>query len=413
MSRKASAQTWSSHWIFILACIGSAVGLGNIWRLPYTAGMNGGGNFLLPYVLAVLFVGAPALIIELTVGKTIRENAVGAFKKMLSKKWWLVLFPLGLSLLVFSYYLVITGWTMFYAASSLFGLYIPFAEASGTWWLALGALISIILVELVSRLNIKDGLEKVNLYLLPVLLLTLLALFINSFSLSGFSEAISFMTTFDLASLTPLTITAAISQAIFSLSIGFTAMLTYGSYARKKEELFKSSLIIVTTDTLVGIISAFIVFTVAFTFSIPLASGPELAFASLPHTFLSLPYGGIAMSLFFLMLLSAAMTSAVSLSEVLVDNLRERGEPRQKASIIMLALTSILFVPSALSYSPLPVKIMGIPVLDFLDAEIVGRFAAPIVVASIIAFTWGWKDCRKALAQNVPAIFVDPIYFMV
>ncbi len=99
--------------MFIIACISSAVGLGNIWRLPYTAGMNGGGSFLLLYVISVILIGIPLLIVELTVGKTIRENAVGAFRKMLGKAWWLVLFPLGLTLLVFSYYLVVTGWTMF------------------------------------------------------------------------------------------------------------------------------------------------------------------------------------------------------------------------------------------------------------------------------------------------------------
>jgi NSS family neurotransmitter:Na+ symporter len=414
MRRNLPKEHWSSHLMFIIACISSAVGLGNIWRISYTAGIHGGGNFLVLYVLAVILVGIPALLVELTVGKTIRENASGAFKKMLGKNWWLVLFPLGLTLLVFSYYLVVTGWTIFYAATSLFGIYIPFNEATGTWWLALGGLVSLAICELVSRVNIKDGLEKVNFYLFPVFIVSLLLLFINSLSLAGAQQSFTYLTTFDSSELlSPLNITAAISQAIFSLSVGFTAMLTYASYARKKEEIFKSSLIVVGTDVAVGLMSTFAIFAIAFTFMIPVTAGPPLAFDALPQAFLAMPYGFAIMSVFFLLLFSVAITSAVSMSEILVDNLRRRTDGRNRAGLIMLALALILFIPAALSYSPIPVKVMGIRFLDFLDADIVGRFAPLVVVISLVAFTWFWKDCKKALSQNVPAILVDPIYLMV
>lgn len=400
--------------MFIIACISSAVGLGNIWRLPYTAGMNGGGSFLLLYFLAVILIGIPLLLVELTVGKTIRENATGAFRKMLGKFWWLVFFPLGLTLLVLSYYLVVTGWTMFYAVSSLFGLFIPFDDAIKSWFLPIGGLLSLLIAEIVSRNNLKNGLEKINLALFPVFLLALIFLFFNSLSLPGMAQSISALTTIDPAYiLNPSTMIAAISQALFSLSIGFAAMLTYGSYARKKDELLGSSLIVAATDTAVGVLSALMIFSIAFSFGIPISSGPELAFESLPQAFLAMPYGILFMFIFFLLLFSVAITSVVSMSEVLVDNLRKREEPRGKAALIMLALCLVLFIPSALSYSPLPTKILGTPVLDFLDAEIVGRFAALMVLSSVFAFTWGWKDCKKALSKNLPAPLVEPVFFLV
>ncbi len=400
--------------MFVIACISSAVGLGNIWRISYTAGMHGGGNFLLLYIISVILVGIPALLVEFTVGKTIRENSIGAFKKMLGKFWWLVLLPLGLTLLVFSYYLVVTGWAMFYSITSLFGIYIPFSEAMKTWWLPLGGLVSLLIAELVSRMNIKDGWEKVNFYLFPVFVVSLLLIFINSFSLAGAQQSFTYLTTFDASELlSPINITAAISQAIFSLSVGFTAMLTYASYARRREEIFKSSLIIVGTDVAVGIMSTFAIFAIAFTFTIPLTSGPSLAFDALPKAFLAMPYGFAVMFAFFLLLFTVATTSAVSMSEIIVDNLRRRTDEKNRASLIMLALALILFIPSALSYSPIPVKVVGIRFLDFMDADIVGRFAALVVVISLIAFTWCWKDCKKALSENVPAPLVEPIYLMV
>ncbi len=283
-----------------------------------------------------------------------------------------------------------------------------------SWFLPLGGVVSLLIAELVSRTNLKNGLEKVNILLFPVFMLALFFLFLNSLSLPGMAQSLSTLTTINPDYLlNPSTIIAAISQSVFSLSLGFAAMLTYGSYARKKDELLGSSLIVAVTDVAVGMMSTLMIFSIAFTYGISVSSGPELAFESLPHAFLAMPYGMAFMFIFFLLLFSVAITSVVSMSEVLVDNLRKREEPRGKASLIMLALALLLFIPSALSYSPLPTRVLGVPVLDFLDAELVGRFAALVVLASIIAFTWGWKDCKKALAKNMPAILVEPVFFLV
>jgi len=414
MQKIAKRETWSSHWIFILACIGSAVGLGNIWRFPYITGLHGGGSFIFLYLLAVVLIGIPLLIVELTAGKTLRTSAVGAFKKILKKNWWFVLLPLGLCLTVLSYYLVVMGWTLAYTFLAFGGEYVPFSEAAQTWLLPIGAVVALLLVQIVSRVNIKSGLEKINIYMFPVFLGALLLIFINSFSLEGYPEAISYLTTIEVSQvLAPINMLNAISQAVFSLSIGMVIMITYGSYMGKKEEIFRSSLTIAGADATIALIGAIIVFSVTFTFGIPTTSGPELAFESLPYAFLSMPYGQVVMFLFFLLLFSAAMTSAVALSEVLVDNAKIRfGGSRSKGSLVIMALILILFIPSALSFSPMNVTVWGVPFLEFLDAYVIGQIAPLIVVVSLVAFTWCWKDCRKALKKNVPAPLVTPIYLM-
>jgi len=416
MQKIAKREHWSSHWVFILACIGSAVGLGNIWRFPYITGLHGGGSFVLLYLLAVLLVGFPALIIELTVGKKLRDSAIGSFKKMLGSRWWLSLFPLGFCLLVLSYYLVVMGWTLFYAASSLMGTFIPFSEAMGTWLLPMGGAAALLLVLLVSRVNIKDGLEKVNIYLFPVFFASLFLISLNSISLPGFGDAIAYLTIIDSASLlSPINILSAMTQAIFSLSVGEAILLTYGSYLSKKEELFHASITVAIADTIVALMGALVIFTVTFSFGLPQESGAQLAFESLPYAFLSMPYGMVVMLLFFLLLFSAAMTSAVSLSEVLVDNIRIKTGSRNSAGLILLLLLLVFLIPSALSYSPIAsdFTIFGVPFLEFLDAKVVGQFAPLIVVVSLVAFTWGWKDCKKALGENLPAPLVTPVYLMV
>ncbi|MBD3398418.1 hypothetical protein GF412_04305 [Candidatus Micrarchaeota archaeon] len=416
MQRIAERESWSSHSIFIIACIGSAVGLGNIWRFSYITGLHGGGSFVLLYVLAVLLVGLPALLVELTVGKKLHTSAVRAFREMLGKKWWLVAFPLGLCLLVLSYYLVVMGWTLFYTFTSLGGEYIPFETAVGDWALPMGGAISLLMVWIVARTDIKSGLEKINVYLFPVFFASLLLIFLNSFTLPGINDAISYLTTVNTDVLfSPINILNAITQAIFSISVGMVVMLTFGSYLKKKEEIFHSSLAIAAADSIIAIIGAIVVFTVTFTFAIPTTSGAELAFESLPLAFLSLPFGAVTMFLFFLLLFSAATTSAVSLSEVLVDNLRSKMGSRARAGWAMLFLLLIFFIPSALSYSPLASDFVldGVPFLEFMDAHIIGRFAPLIVVASLVAFTWGWKGCKKALKENIPEPLVTPVYLMV
>ena len=189
-------------------------------------------------------------------------------------------------------------------------------------------------------------------------------------------------------------------------------MLTYGSYLKKKDEIFHSSLAIASADTIIAIMGALVVFTVTFTFALPTASGAQLAFETLPYAFLSMPYGIVIMALFFILLFSAATTSAVSISEVLVDNLKTKTGSRNSASIAMLALLLVLFIPSLLSYSPISLEFNGTTFLEVLDVEIVGRFAPLIVMVSLVAFTWGWKDCRKTIEENVPAPLSAPIYLM-
>lgn len=412
--KKGNGEKWSSQALFIIAAIGSAVGLGNIWRFSYTAGMHGGGAFVVLYLLAVLLIGFPGLLFELAAGRGLGTGLLESYRKIAGRFWWLGLLPILMIWIILSYYTVVVGWTLFYFVASLFGIFIPFSEAAVMWWLPAFGLLSLLIVEFISRADITKGLERVNALLLPVFMLCLLALFAFAVSLPGFPDAVSYLTTFSIWDLlAPAAITAAIAQAVFSLSVGEGIMFTYGSYLRKGGDLLKSSAIVAVSDTLIALLAGTMIFSIVFTFSLPPAAGPSLAFQSLPLAVGALPFGNILLAVFFLLLFSVAVTSAISMSELLVSNLRPRlGGSRQKASLLQLGLTLLLFVPAALSYSPARLEFLGMPFLDFLDERVAGEFLPGVAAVFLGSLAWMWKDARAALREVAPHMLADAVYFI-
>ncbi|MFA6531008.1 MAG: sodium-dependent transporter, partial [Candidatus Micrarchaeia archaeon] len=367
---------WSSHLVFMLACIGSAVGVGNIWRFPYLAAENGGGTFILVYLFAILLLGFPVLLLELLAGKALSSSPLKSFEKI--KKNWTPLYYANflIVILLFSYYVVITGWTLGYLVLSLGGAVSPFADFSSTYLPVVFTFAVMAILFFVMRVNIKQGLEKVNSIILPLLYVILLFLLYEAVKLPAFPQAIQYYTSIDVSKLLmPSFWLVVISQAIFSLSIGQGIMLAYGAYLSKKEELVKSSLAIVSADTAASLLASLIVFGFMFSFAIPPNTGPSLSFEALPHAFQQMEFGSLIMPVFFLLLFGAALTSAVSLAEVIIFNFMDMLKiTRKTATLACIVLISILMIPSALSYSPLNLSIFGEKFFDFLDVSVVGRF---------------------------------------
>ncbi len=394
------AEYWSSRLMFILVSAGSAVGIGNIWRFPYIAGENGGGTFLLVYLFFVFLLAIPGISLEILAGASTGKPLFAGFRELVGKYWPAGFLPFLINWIILSYYIVITGWVLFYFFFSLPGTAPTFTEASESWFLPVFGIITLLIAGAISAAGIRKGIEKLNLYLFPFFVGALLFLFLNSLTLEGVGEAVGFLTTVNLDNITPDLIMAALTQAIFSLSVGLGIMFTYGGYLseREKEKMLGSVGIIAFTDTTIAIISAIIIFSITFTFALSPAAGPGLAFDSLPIAFSKMPLGNILMPLFFIMLFCAAMTSIVSSMEVMVNGIRRLdGRRRFGDVVITILLLLILFVPAALSYSPLKLEIGGMRVLDFLDGVVVERVAPITTIGMLVVLIWGWKGSRRVM----------------
>lgn len=406
---------WSSHLVFIFACIGSAVGVGNIWRFPYLAAENGGGTFILVYFFAILLLGLPVLLLELLAGKYLSSSPLKSFERI--KKGWIPLYYANflIVVLLFSYYVVITGWTLGYLVLSLGGAVYSFADFSSTYLPVVFTFAVMAILFFVMRVNIRQGLEKVNSLVLPLLYIILVFLLYEATKLPAFPAALQYYTSVDVSKLfVPSFWLIVISQAIFSLSIGQGIMLAYGAYLTKKDELAKSSLWIVSADTAASMLAALIVFAFMFSFSLPPNTGPSLSFEALPQAFQQMEFGSFIMPVFFLLLFGAALTSAVSLAEVLIFNFMDMFRiTRKTATLACVILISLLMLPSALSYSPMGIYVFGQRFFDFLDLSIVGRFLPLTTLFTIVYIAWGFKDLEKDANSNMPSWLVRPFLIAV
>ncbi len=393
-------EKWSSSIGFILASIGSAVGIGNIWRFPYMVGENGGGAFLIPYLIAVFLFGLPLMILEFALGRHFKTSVVPAFGT-LGKKFkmagFFLIFIMGM---ILSYYLVITGWVLAYSLFFIIGNPIPFSQFTGSYYPLLFFLISGGISFIVVRAGVKQGIEKLSKFLIPLLFAMLIALVIFALSLPGAAKGIEFYLTPDFTKLAdPLVWTAAFGQAFFSLGVGTGIMLTYGSYMRD-ESIAKSAVIITVADLFVAILGGFVVFPIVFSSGLDPASGVKLAFVTLPPIFQEMSFGFLLGTVFFLLLFFAALTSAVSMLEVPVATLIDSyGFERKKATSIVSIIIILIGLPSALSYTTLKLELFGIPLLDIKDFAFgtIGIIAAGLIL-SIIA---GWFIDEEIIFKQI------------
>lgn len=348
---------------FILAAAGSAIGLGNIWRFPYTAGENGGGAFVLIYLFFVFAIGVPVVLSELAIGRKTDRNPVGAFAALAPGTRWHWLGGLGIltGFVILSFYAVIAGWTLSYLWGAVTGALegVTTAEQSGAVFGALIgnpglmvflAFIFLVLTGLIVRGGISGGIEKATTILMPILLVMLVGMAIRSVTLPGGTEGLSYLFSADFSKITVGVVAAALGQALFSLSLGMGAMITYGSYFPERENMHQAGIIVAVFDTSIALLAGLIIFPALFSAGVAPEAGPGLVFVVLPTVFAQIPAGQIFAIAFYALLAIAALTSTISLLEVVVSYfVDEKGWNRTKAVTILGAACFALAVPSALS----------------------------------------------------------------
>ncbi len=380
-STNPSRGSFGSKFGIIAATAGSAIGLGNIWRFPYVAGENGGAAFLIVYLLFILAIGIPVMLSEFTIGRNARRNPFGAFKKLSpGRPWWLVgVMGIVAAFTILAFYSVVAGWTMEYLYSSLLD---KFAGKSTTeiehafeGFVASGArpimwlLIFIVLSALIVVAGIEKGIEKYTKLLMPVLLVIIIILCVRAVTLEGAGEGLAFLFKPDFSKLTASTILEALGQAFFSLSIGMGTLITYGSYIQKRDNLGSTALSVATADTLIAILAGVAIFPAVFAFGISPNSGPELVFITLPNIFEQMPAGYYFSILFFTLLVVAAVTSSISILEVVVAYFVEELKISRKVATILAASgAAMLGILCSLSQGVMPeLQLFGKNLFDLLD----------------------------------------------
>lgn len=372
---------FKSNFGAIAALAGSAVGLGNIWKFPYVAGTNGGGAFLLVYIFFTIAIGFPVMLAEFSLGRRAQQNAFGTFQVLApGTKWFLFgLLSIIAASLILSFYGTVSGWTLEYVwlsmtnsfkgqsaddINSIFNNFISHPYKAVLWQVGFMFLTGAIIMG-----GVQKGIERYSKIMMPLLLVIIVALSINSLTLSGSSAGLKFLFYPKLSELTANSILAALGQAFFSLSVGMGILLTYASYIPKKDNLVSTSLKVIVTDTVVAILAGIAILPAVFSFNINPQAGPGLVFLTLPKVFQSLPAGEIWAILFFVLLTFAALTSAISLLEVPVAYLvEEKKLKRPLATVIATLVIAFIGCFNTLSFGPLrDVKIFGLNIFDACD----------------------------------------------
>lgn len=402
-------ERWSSRFGFLLASIGAAVGLGNIWRFSAVVGQNGGGAYLVPYLFAAFVFAVPLLILELSVGRALRCDVVAAFRSVRRKFAVLGWVVTGSVLLILSYYLVLTGWVLAFLLDAVAGAGLTFAGFTGTLWPVAAFLVTTVVTGAIVSVGVRAGIERMATVALPIIALLLVELAGYATTLSGFGRAVTFLFQPDFSVLgDPLLWSAAFGQVFFSMSVGQGIMLTYGSYLEETTDITRSALLITVVDVAIAILAGLVIFPVVFTVGLAPTLGTELAFTTLPAAFGAMQYGRLVSVAFFGLLFFAALTSSVSLLEVGVAALlRSTDRPRREVTALLTGLVFLVGLPSALSYSGVGFAVGGVRFLDLMD-ESVGALALP-VTATLIAVVFTWYQDRDAVAAQIGTGIVESI----
>ena len=370
-------DSFSSRFGVLAALAGSAIGLGNIWRFPYVVGQNGGGAFLLIYLVFIAAIGIPVMMSEFVIGRSAQLNPVGAFKKIAPGKKWHLVGMLGVVavFIIIAFYTVVAGWTLEYLIQSvkwiLFTGKFGFASmdnaaltqffsnhydsfTSGTWRPIIWFVVMLLLTGYIVISGVKNGIEKYAKILMPLFLVLLLILVVRSVSLERGREGLVFLFKPDFSQIREAPfriILEALGQAFFSLSIGMGTLITYGSYIKKKENLAGTAVSVVVADTSVAIIAGLAIFPAVFAFGIDPGEGPELVYKTLPVIFLNMAGGLIWAFMFFLLLCFAAITSTISMLEVIVAYFSEQLNMSRKRATV-LSMISVGFLGIICTVSP-------------------------------------------------------------
>ena len=365
----------------IAAAAGSAIGLGNIYRFPCELGNNGGAAFLLVYLAVVIFLGIPVMLSELVIGRRTQANSVGAFRKLAPKTAWPLVGYMGVlcGFLIFAFYSTVSGWTLEYivkaVTNSFKGKDIATLDQDFTafhnmgWRNVIWQAVFIALTGFVVFRGVKNGIEKTTKVLMPVLLLILIVLGIRSVTLPGATDGLAFLFKPDFSKITGDVLISALGQGFFSLSLGMGVLITYGSYVKKNDNLTSTAFSVVLADTLIALLTGIVIFPAAFSFGINPEAGMGLVFNTIPMIFNQMAGGYVFCIVFFVLLAIAALTSTISLLEVVVAYIsEERHISRKKATVWACLGSMALGCFASLSLMDgTPFKLGGKTVFDLLD----------------------------------------------
>lgn len=417
---------WGSKIAFILAAAGSAIGLGNIWRFPMVVGQNGGAIFVLVYILAVTLIGFTVMLAELTIGRHTQKNPVGAIEYIKPRTPWKLIGYLAIltSICVLSYYSVIAGWTIGYLVKTASGSFKGnitgqltariFTEfSSNPMQVLIFFLVVIGITTYIISKGVKGGIERWTKVLMPVLFILIIFLSIKALTLPGAEKGISFYLKPDFSKLNGKVILFALGQAFFSLSLGMGIMITYGSYISKSDNLVSSAGWVCFSDTLIAFLAGIIIFPTLFAIpGIEPTAGPGLVFKVFPLIFSKIPGGTIFGTLFFTLLLIAAITSTISLLEVSVAYfVDEWNWSRQKAAIVVGLSSFLLGIPSVLSSggAKLFTKIDFMGKMNFLFGNISLAFGA-FLICIFLAYIWGIKKAIQEIFSGNSHFKLRPLW---
>ena len=371
MEKKRPA--WTSRYAFILATIGSAVGLGNVWRFPYVMGQNGGAIFLIVYIFLILTICFVPLVAELYFGKMTKKEPVGAFESVNPKLKLLgALNPLT-GIFISSFYFVVGGWIIHYLCYHNAGIsnhseYFSTLIQRPVYPCLLTLYFLLICIFFTSR-GVNKGIEILNKILMPIFALILIFLVSFSLTLPNAHAGLEYMFKPDFSKLNSQMVLSALGQAFFTLSIGMGALLTYGSYIDDNKSVTKSAYTIIFADTVFAILAGIMIFPAVFSYGLEPNSGAGLVFVTLPKIFSQLPYGNVVSFLFFVLLFCAAATSGISILEPPCATLIEKFKiSRKKACLILFGIISLISIPATLSFGLMEnFKIFDKTVFDLLD----------------------------------------------
>jgi NSS family neurotransmitter:Na+ symporter len=416
-------ETFSSGMAIFFATLGSAVGLGNIWKFPYLTGENGGGAFVFAYLICVLLLGIPVMIGEFYIGRKTRKNVIGAFEKLKVNKVWKSVGYAGIcaAFLIMFFYSAVAGWVYSYVFKAITGTFsqlstkstadavnfvnAQFSTTTDTlmppiiWQFIVMVVVSIILIA-----GVKKGIEKVTKTLMPLLFILIVACDIRALMLPEALTGINFLFSVDFSKLTMAVIVTALGLAFFKLSIGMGTMITYGSYFTDDNNLLGTSVKVALSDTLVSLLAGIAIFPVVFQFGMEPSGGPGLLFKTIPLAFSKMPLGNLLLIAFFILTSIAATTAMISIVEVIVAFLSE--EKKINRTLAVLMTTGIIFIVGTLtvhSHSLFgQVHVLGKNFFDLFD-YISSNLLLPLgglLVAVFIGYVVDKKDLHSELSNN-------------
>lgn len=433
-------ESFKSRLGFILVSAGCAIGIGNVWKFPYVTGLNGGGIFVLFYLLFLLIMGIPVLTMEFAVGRASKKSAVLGYKALEPKgSYWHIhgWFCLIGCILLMMYYTTVTGWMFLYftkfasgtfanievsAVDSVFGNMLSSPTEMG-----IAMAIVVIAGFIVCSLGVQKGLERVTKIMMVLLLCLIIILVIHNFTLDNAIEGIKFYLLPNMERVKEQglmsVITAAMNQAFFTLSLGIGAMEIFGSYMSDQETLAGESIWICVLDTFVAICSGLIIFPACFSFGVNPDAGPSLIFMTLPRVFIHMPFGNIWGTLFFMFMFFASFSTVIAVFENILSNFIDNFNwKRNKAVIIACILILVGSIPCVLGYN-LWSNIHPFPGKDFLDSEdfIVSNILLPggsLIFLLFCTWKWGWgfdnylEECNKGMGPKMSKVFKNYFKFV-